>query len=101
LSSVTGAARGMGLSVCRMLEGKGMIFAFDARTEELRGQLQAFIDEHIIPAEKVFEEQAAELAAEGRPSERPLVMEDLKAEARKRGLWNLFLAHHPGGRGPD
>ncbi len=40
-----------------------MDFAFDARTEELRGQLQAFIDEHILPAEKVFEEQAAKLAA--------------------------------------
>ena len=24
---------------------------------------------------------------------------DLKAEARGRGLWNLFLAHHPEGAG--
>ena len=39
-----------------------MDFAYDARTEELRGQLQAFIDEQITPAEKVFEEQAAKLA---------------------------------------
>jgi acyl-CoA dehydrogenase len=76
-----------------------MDFAFDARTEELRGQLQAFIDEHIIPAEKVFEEQAAELAARGRGWERPAVMENLKAEARRHGLWNLFLAHHPQGAG--
>jgi acyl-CoA dehydrogenase len=76
-----------------------MDFAFDARTEELRGQLQAFLDEHIIPAEKVFEEQAAEMAGQGRGWERPPVLEDLKAEARKRGLWNLFLAHHPQGAG--
>ena len=76
-----------------------MDFAFDARTEELRGQLQAFIDEHIIPAEKVFEEQAAELAARGRGWERPAVMEDLKAEAKRQGLWNLFLTHHPEGAG--
>jgi acyl-CoA dehydrogenase len=76
-----------------------MDFAFDARTEELRGQLQAFVDEHIIPAEKVFEEQAAEMAGQGRGWERPPVMEDLKAEARKQGLWNLFLAHHPQGAG--
>jgi acyl-CoA dehydrogenase len=76
-----------------------MDFAFDARTEELRGQLQAFIDEYIIPAEKVFEEQAAEMAAEGRGWERPAVMEDLKAEAKRQGLWNLFLAHHPQGAG--
>jgi acyl-CoA dehydrogenase len=76
-----------------------MDFAFDARTEELRGQLQAFIDEYVIPAEKVFEEQAAEMAGQGRGWERPPVLEGLKAEARKQGLWNLFLAHHPQGAG--
>ncbi|HTZ93114.1 MAG TPA: acyl-CoA dehydrogenase family protein [Streptosporangiaceae bacterium] len=76
-----------------------MDFAFDARTEELRGQLQAFLDEHVLPAEKVFEEQAAEMARQDRGWERPPVLEDLKAEARKQGLWNLFLAHHPQGAG--
>jgi len=76
-----------------------MDFAYDARTEELRSQLQAFIDEHIVPAEPVFAEQAAKLASEGRGWERPPVMDDLKAKARKRGLWNLFLAHHPEGAG--
>ncbi len=76
-----------------------MEFAYDARTEELRGQLQAFIDEHILPAEPVFEEQAAKLASEGRGWERPPIMDDLKAKAKHRGLWNLFLAHHPEGAG--
>jgi acyl-CoA dehydrogenase len=76
-----------------------MDFAYDARTEELRGQLQSFIDEHIVPAEKVFAEQSAEMAEAGRGWERPPVMAELKAEARKRGLWNLFLAHHPEGAG--
>jgi len=76
-----------------------MDFAFDARTEELRGQLHAFLDEHVIPAEKVFEEQAAEMASQGHGWERPPVLEDLKAEARTQGLWNLFLAHHPQGAG--
>jgi acyl-CoA dehydrogenase len=76
-----------------------MDFAFDARTEELRGQLQAFLDEHILPAEPVFEEQAAEMASQGRPWERPPIMDELKAAARKHGLWNLFLAGHPEGAG--
>jgi acyl-CoA dehydrogenase len=76
-----------------------MDFAYDARTEELRGELQAFIDEHIGPAEAIFEEQAAKLASEGRGWERPPIMDELKAKARKRGLWNLFLAHHPEGAG--
>jgi acyl-CoA dehydrogenase len=76
-----------------------MDFGYDARTEELRGQLQAFIDEHILPAEAIFEEQAAKLASEGRGWERPPIMDDLKPKARSRGLWNLFLAHHPEGAG--
>ncbi len=76
-----------------------MDFAFDARTEDLRGQLQAFLDEQILPAEPVFTEQAAEMASQGRPWERPPVMDELKAAARKVGLWNLFLAGHPEGAG--
>jgi acyl-CoA dehydrogenase len=76
-----------------------MDFAFDARTEKLQARLQAFIDEYVVPAEKVFAEQAEELAAAGRGWERPAVMEDLKAEARRQGLWNLFLASHPAGAG--
>ncbi len=76
-----------------------MEFAYDARTEELCGQLRAFVDEHIVPSEKIFEEQAAKLASEGRGWERPPVMDELKAKARSRGLWNLFLAHHPEGAG--
>jgi len=76
-----------------------MEFAFDARTEEVRGQLQTFLDEQLMPAEPVFEEQAAKLASEGRGWERPPIMDELKAKARTRGLWNLFLAGHPEGAG--
>jgi acyl-CoA dehydrogenase len=76
-----------------------MDFAFDERTEDLRKQLLAFMDEHVLPAEKVFEQQVAELEAQGRIWERPPVMEELKAEARSRGLWNLFLTHRSDGAG--
>jgi acyl-CoA dehydrogenase len=76
-----------------------MDFAFDDRTEQLRSQLQAFMDELVYPAEKVFEEQLAEAEAEGRLWERPPVIDELKAEARRRGLWNLFLPRHRNGAG--
>ncbi|MGW1196248.1 acyl-CoA dehydrogenase family protein [Streptomyces sp. NPDC002536] len=65
-----------------------MDFSFDARTEELRGRLLEFMDEHVHPAEAVAEEQRAALVS---PWDTPPVVEDLKAEARRRGLWNLFL----------
>jgi len=76
-----------------------MDFAYDARTEQLRDQLLAFMDSHVYPAEQVFDEQVAEAAAAGRIWERPPVIDELKAEARSRGLWNLFLPKHPGGGG--
>jgi acyl-CoA dehydrogenase len=76
-----------------------MDFAPDARTEELSQRLLSFMDTHVYPAEKVFTEQVAEAAAAGRLWERPAIIDELKAEARSRGLWNLFLAHHPEGAG--
>src|SRR5690242_21867091 len=76
-----------------------MDFAYDDRTEQLRAQLQAFMDEHVFPAEKVFAAQLAEAEADGRIWQRPAVIDELKAQARRQGLWNLLLAHHPAGAG--
>ena len=76
-----------------------MDFAYDERTEELRERLLSFMDTHVYPAEKVFSEQVAEAAAAGRGWERPPIIDELKGEARSRGLWNLFLTHHPQGAG--
>src|ERR671926_248592 len=73
-----------------------MDFAFDARTEELRAKLLAFMDEHVYPAEAVAEEQRAALAS---PWDTPAVVEELKAEARRQGLWNLFLPDAEHGAG--
>jgi acyl-CoA dehydrogenase len=69
----------------------GVDFAPDPRTTELAQQLQAFLDERIYPAEAEFERQA-----ESSGWSRPPIMEELKKEARSRGLWNLFLPkeHH-------
>ncbi|MFB7517069.1 acyl-CoA dehydrogenase family protein [Streptomyces sp. NPDC056144] len=65
-----------------------MDFAYDARTEELRTRLLAFMDEHVYPAEAVAEGQRALLAS---PWDTPQIVEDLKAEAKRQGLWNLFF----------
>ncbi|MCP3770590.1 MULTISPECIES: acyl-CoA dehydrogenase family protein [unclassified Streptomyces] len=73
-----------------------MDFTFDARTEELRAALLSFMDEHVHPAERVAEEQRA---AQASPWASPPVVEELKAEARRRGLWNLFLPGSEHGAG--
>lgn len=67
-----------------------MEFSLSARCRDLQTQLTQFMDEHVYPAESVYEE---ELTAAGDPHAHPPIMEELKAEARRRGLWNLFLPH--------
>ncbi len=66
-----------------------MDFALTDRCKDYQERLQAFMDEHVYPAESVYDEQ---LAASGNPHSQPQIMEDLKIEAQNRGLWNLF---HP------
>jgi acyl-CoA dehydrogenase len=68
-----------------------MDFGYDARTLDLRKRLLAFMDERVYPAEAVFEEQVEAAFRSGHQWERAPVTEELKAEARSRGLWNLFL----------
>jgi acyl-CoA dehydrogenase len=65
-----------------------MDFAPDDRTVELEQRLLAFMDDCVYPAEERFRVQAASSAD---PWATPPVLEELKAEARRRGLWNLFL----------
>src|SRR5919106_3819862 len=73
-----------------------MDFAFDATTLELRERLLAFMDECVYPAEPLFREEVEASDPWGTPP----VIEELKAQARARGLWNLFLpAVHEHGAG--
>jgi acyl-CoA dehydrogenase len=67
-----------------------MDFELSPRAKELQARLLDFMDSHVYPAEAVFTRQ---LADGGDPHRTPAVMEDLKAEARRRGLWNLFLPY--------
>ncbi len=64
------------------------------RAEALKDRLLAFMDSHIYPNETRYAEQLD--ALENRFSTVPL-MEELKAEAKAAGLWNLWLpADHDG-----
>jgi acyl-CoA dehydrogenase len=67
-----------------------MDFSLSPRAHELRERLLAFMDDRVYLAESVYDQQ---LTASGDPHHHPKVMEDLKAEAKRRGLWNLFLPH--------
>jgi len=65
-----------------------MIPAPTPRAAELARRVAAFMEEHVYPAEPVFQRQVDESADRW---ETPPVMEELKQKARAAGLWNLFL----------
>jgi acyl-CoA dehydrogenase len=73
-----------------------MDFSYSDRVEELRGRLLEFMDSHVYPAEPVYRQQ---MEVAGDPHHHPAVIEDLKKEARSRGLWNLFLPDPDHGAG--
>ncbi|PBI88870.1 (R)-benzylsuccinyl-CoA dehydrogenase [Rhodococcus erythropolis] len=56
---------------------------------EIITRLEAFMDEHVYPAESVYAEQLE--AAGPRSYDLPPVVESLKVEAKHQGMWNLFL----------
>ncbi|MAO81766.1 MAG: acyl-CoA dehydrogenase [Nocardioides sp.] len=64
-----------------------MDLALSPKAAETCEQMWDFMRSHIFPAEPVW---AAYLREHGDHAHPP-VMEELKAEARRRGLWNLFL----------
>ena len=72
-----------------------MDFGLDSRTEGLQNELLDFMRTHVYPAEAVFDEQLEELENRWAWDSAP-IMGELRAEARRRGLWNLFL---PGDQG--
>ncbi|MFN2517980.1 MAG: acyl-CoA dehydrogenase family protein [Jatrophihabitantaceae bacterium] len=68
-----------------------MDFRHSERSQALQEQVQRFLATHIYPAEAIFETQAADNRAAGRPFRTPDVLATLRDEARQQGLWNLFL----------
>jgi acyl-CoA dehydrogenase len=73
-----------------------MDFEPSKRCSEFKERLSAFLDEHIHPAEAVYERQLRE---SGDPHHQPAIMEELKLRAREAGLWNMFLPDEEYGAG--
>jgi len=66
-----------------------MNFELSERCMDYQDRLQQFMEELIYPVEEVY---SAQMAESGDPNFQPPIIEELKAEAKERGLWNLF---HP------
>ncbi|MDN5859713.1 MAG: acyl-CoA dehydrogenase family protein [Pseudonocardia sp.] len=68
-----------------------MDFAPSSEATDHTERMRAFLDERVLPAEAGYEAFRAERRGTAREWDLPPIMEELKAEARSRGLWNLFL----------
>src|SRR5215471_12256285 len=66
-----------------------MPYEFTEQVKALLADVVSFLDDHIYPNEQEYHEQAEALGHDGDPP----MLEKLKAAARERGLWNLFLPH--------
>jgi acyl-CoA dehydrogenase len=64
-------------------------FEPSAKAQDYKARLQDFMDTRVLPAEQAYEEYRREKGPLDHSV--PPVVEELKAEARERGLWNLFL----------
>ena len=73
-----------------------MPYEFTDVGKRMLEDVQRFMTDHIYPNETEYHEQLHEVGPNGYPP----IMDKLKAAARERGLWNLFLPHlqpdHPG-----
>ena len=76
-----------------------MDFEHSPKVKALQQRLAAFMDEHVLPAEARFEAEMDAHRASGNPWQPAPVMEQLKAQARAAGLWNLFLPESKYGAG--
>jgi len=73
-----------------------MNFDYSEKVQKLRSSLIEFMNEIVYPNEKTYEEQLNQ--ADSRWTIPP-IMEEMKQQAKKAGLWNLFLPDSEYGAG--
>ena len=66
-----------------------MDFDHSAKAQDLMGRMQDFMDTRVLPAEQEYEDFRRKMGPQDHTL--PPVVEELKVEARERGLWNLLL----------
>ncbi|HKT74945.1 MAG TPA: acyl-CoA dehydrogenase family protein [Steroidobacteraceae bacterium] len=76
-----------------------MDFSYSDKVLELRARVDAFMQEHIFPAEAPYAAELDAARAKGNPWIESRRMEELKERARAAGLWNLFLPASARGAG--
>ena len=70
-----------------------------SKTQELIRKVDDFMQEHIYPAEEIYEKEMKAFRNAGNPWQIPDVLSRLKKQAKELGLWNFFLPESENGYG--
>lgn len=73
-----------------------MDFGYSPRTADLVKEVRDFMDELVLPAERLYETQLRENA---NYHAMPAILKELRTKAYERGLWNLCMTHGTWGAG--
>ena len=65
-----------------------MDFEYSTKVKDLLARVSGFMEEHVYPNEKLFNQQLDEGPTRW---EIPPIMGELKSKAKSEGLWNMFL----------
>jgi acyl-CoA dehydrogenase len=76
-----------------------MDFSYSDKVQELQRRLTAFMETHVYPAERRFEQEVERNRRAGDPWQPTAVMQELKQSAQHERLWNLFLPDSEYGAG--
>ncbi|MDH4171651.1 MAG: acyl-CoA dehydrogenase family protein [Acidimicrobiia bacterium] len=77
-----------------------MDFDHSERAQLVMEQVKRFIDQRVLPNEQTYQDQLVH-TDDWQAWQIPPIVEELKAEARSLGLWNLFLPDEEYGAGLD
>ena len=77
-----------------------MDFEHSERAQDVMAQAERFVRERVVPNEQTYLDQLVG-SNDWREWKIPPILEELKAEARELGLWNLFLPDEEYGAGLD
>jgi alkylation response protein AidB-like acyl-CoA dehydrogenase len=77
-----------------------MDFQHSERAQKVMAQVERFVRERVVPNEQTYIDQLVG-SEDWREWKIPPIVEELKAEARELGLWNLFLPDEEHGAGLD
>jgi len=76
-----------------------MNFDYSPRQKEWMARVGEFMDRHVCPAEETYAVQMEEATRNGNRWIVVPVVEELKAKAKRQGLWNMFLPDSERGAG--